>query len=71
MPEQHASKALGFAAFFTEQSNNQSKRLGVMIFRGKDMTTVMNALESNDLVRDQIIAFQAFPQYLAKGAIEE
>ena len=69
--EQHASKALGFAALFTDQSNNESKRLGVMIFRGKDMAAVKSILESHELVRNEIVGFQAFPQYLAKGAIAD
>lgn len=69
--ERHASKALGFAALFTDRSNSDSKRLGVMIFRGKELTAVKSILESHELVRNEIVDFQAFPQYLAKGAIAD
>ena len=61
---------LGFAAQFTGKSNNDSSRLAVMIFRGKDVDAVKKAMESNAMVRDEKVTIQAFPQYLGKGAIE-
>ncbi len=61
---------LGFAAQFRGSSNNDSGRVAVMIFRGKDVASVKKSLEANELVRDGLVAIQAFPQYLAKGAIE-
>ena len=61
---------LGFAAQFTGKSNNDSNRVAVMIFRGKVVAGTKKVLEANKLVRDEKVTFQAFPQYLAKGAIE-
>ena len=62
---------LRFAAQFRKQSNNDSGRIAVMIFRGKEIAAVRKTLEANDLVRDELVTFQAFPQYLAKGALGE
>lgn len=61
---------LGFAAQFSGKSNNESGRVAVMIFRGKDVASVKKTLEENELVRDGLVIIQVFPQYLAKGAIE-
>ncbi len=61
---------LGFAAQFPGIANNDSGRVAVMIFRGKDVASVKKSLEANELVRDGLVVIQAFPQYLAKGAIE-
>ena len=61
---------LGFAAQFSGKSNNESGRVAVMIFRGNDLALVKKLLEANELVRDEMVTFQAFPQYMAKGAIE-
>ena len=62
---------LGFAAQFRHPSNNDSGRIAVMIFRGKDIAAVRKTLEANELMREELITFQAFPQYLAKGALGE
>ncbi len=61
---------LGFAAQFHGKANNESGRVAVMIFRGKDMASVKKTLEANELVSDELVTIQAFSQYLAKGAIE-
>ena len=61
---------LGFAAQFPGKSNNESGRVAVMIFRGKDLASVTKTLEEHELVRDKMVTFQAFPQYMAKGAVE-
>lgn len=42
-----------------------------MIFRGKEIDSVKGALEGIDLVREELVGFQTFPQYLAKGALAE
>ncbi len=42
-----------------------------MIFRGKDIAAVKKTLEANEIIRDELVIFQAFPQYLAKGALGE
>ena len=62
---------LGFAAQFNGQSNNESERIAVMIFRGKEIDSVKATLESMDLVHGELVNFQAFPQYMAKGALAE
>ena len=62
---------LGFAAQFRHPSNNDSGRIAVMIFRGKDIAAVRKTLEASELMRDELITFQAFPQYLVKGALGE
>ena len=61
---------LGFAAQFSSKSNNESGRVAVMIYRGNDVEAVKKTLDANELVHDEQVRFQAFPQYLAKGAIE-
>jgi len=62
---------LAFAATFQPQSNNDSNRIAVMIFRGKELASVKRTLEANELIQDELVTFQAFPQYLAKGALGE
>lgn len=62
---------LRFAAQFRKQSNNDSGRIAVMIFRGKEIAAVKKSLEAYELARDDLVTFQAFPQYLAKGALGE
>ena len=62
---------LGFAAQFNGESNIESERIAVMIFRGKEIDPVKRALEGIDLVREELVGFQAFPQYLAKGTLAE
>ena len=62
---------LRFAAQFRHQSNNDSGRIAVMIFRGKEIAAVKQTLEANEFIRDELVTFQAFPQYLAKGALGE
>lgn len=69
--KQFNERRLGFAAQFNGQSNIDSERIAVMIFRGKEIDSVKGALEAIDLVREELVSFQAFPQYLAKGALTE
>ena len=61
---------IGFAALLPGDSNNDSKRIAVMLFRGKDVAAAMKICEADALVRDEKLTIQAFPQYLAKGAME-
>jgi uncharacterized protein YciI len=68
--KQFEAGKLGFAAQFTDKSNNDSGRVAVMIFRDKDVEFVKKTLESSELVRDEKVSVQVFPQYMAKGAIE-
>ncbi len=68
--KQFDDSKLGFAAQFSGKSNNESGRFAVMIFRGKDLASVTKTLEEHQLVRDKLVTFQAFPQYMAKGAVE-
>lgn len=67
--EQFDAKKLAFAGLFNTKSNNASKRVAVMIFYGKDLDSVKSILESHELLREEWVRFQAFPQYLAKGAL--
>jgi len=67
--ENFASKKLAFAALFTDQSKNKSNRVGVMIFRGKDLSSVKSILEEHSLVKEEVVSFEAFPQFLAKRAL--
>lgn len=69
--EQFASGKLGFGAQFTDVTNNSSARAAVMIFRGKDLAAVKAVLDEFSLVRDGVVSYQAFPQYMAKGAIAD
>ncbi|MEQ1827301.1 MAG: YciI family protein [Pirellula sp.] len=69
--DHHSSKKVAFAALFTELSNNRSGRVAVMIFRGKELEPVKSLLESQPLVSDGLLSFEAFPQYLAKNALPE
>jgi uncharacterized protein YciI len=68
--EQFEGGKLGFAAEFSCKSNNESGRAAAMIFRGKELASVTDALQASDLVRDGLIIVEAFPQYMAKGAME-
>ena len=69
--KQFEEGTLRFAAQFRKQSNNDSGRIAVMIFRGKEIDAVKKTLEANELIRQGLVTFQAFPQYLAKGALGE
>ena len=69
--KQFEAGKLRFAAQFRNQSYNDSGRIAVMIFRGKEIAAVKKTLEANELARDDLVTFQAFPQYLAKGALGE
>ncbi len=68
--EQFEAGRLGFAAQFTKLANNDSHRVAVMIFRGKDVAAVSKLIEMQQPVRDKKVTFAAFPQYLAEGAIK-
>ena len=63
------AKKLAFAGLFNAKSNNEAKRVAVMIFRGKDLESLKSILDSQELLREQWCRYQAFPQYLAKGAL--
>lgn len=67
--EQFEAKKIGFAGLLNGKSNNTSKRVAVMLFRGKELEPVKAILESQALVQDGVVRFKAFPQYLAKGAL--
>jgi uncharacterized protein YciI len=67
--DQYETKKVGFAGLFNAKSNNTSKRVAVMLFRGKELEPVKAILESHPLVRDGVVQFKAFPQYMAKGAL--
>ena len=68
--QQFEAGKLGFAAQFSGKANNKSGRVAVMIFRGNDLESVKKILDSNELVRDGMVMIEAFPQYMAKGAVE-
>jgi hypothetical protein len=63
-----ADKNLGFAATFSDQSNNKSGRVAVMIFKTQELESVKQALSSMPMVSEEILEFEAFPQFLAKNA---
>jgi len=65
------AKKLGFAGLFNSQSNNSSKRVAVMLFRGKELEPIQSILESQELVKNGMVQFTAFKQYMAKGAIPD
>jgi uncharacterized protein YciI len=67
--QQFSARKLAFAALFSDKNNNDSNRLAVMIFRGKDMDAVKTLAESLPLVAEEVISFDTFPQYLAKNAL--
>ena len=69
--EQFAAKKLGFAGLFNEQTNNNSKRVAVMLFRGKELEPVLSILESHELIKSGSIQFKAFKQFMAKGALPD
>jgi len=69
--EQFDAKKLAFAGLFNIKSDNSSKRVAVMIFRGKDLDSVKSILESHELLREEWVRYQAFPQHVAKGALAD
>jgi uncharacterized protein YciI len=69
--ESFETKKLGFAVSFNVESNNKSKRVAVMIFRGKDLDPVLSILESQEAIKSGAVQFTAFKQYMAKGAIPD
>jgi len=60
---------LGFAAIFHGKTNDQAKRVAVMLFRGKVVTDVSALLQDSAFVSDKSVTFEAFPQYMAQGTI--
>lgn len=64
-----ADKNLGFAALFSDQSNNKSSRVAVMIFKTQDIESVKKSVGSISLFAEELLEFDAFPQYLAKNAL--
>ncbi len=69
--EYFEAKKLGFAGAFKAESNNKSKRIAVMLFRGKELDPVLSILESLEAIKSGAVQFTAFKQYLAKGAIPD
>lgn len=67
--KQHAAKKLGFAAIFGEQANTKSPRLAVLIFRGDDLEVVEKLIGEQAAVKDKVVRFQVFAQYLVKDAM--
>jgi uncharacterized protein YciI len=67
----HADKRVAFATWFKSESATHPERLGVMIFRGKDLDAVRQSLQAQSLVTDGLLDYEAFPQYLAKNAFPE
>jgi uncharacterized protein YciI len=66
---QFDAKKIAFAAVFQDESNNKSQRLGVMIFRGKDVAAVTQLVQSELVGPNQEMRVEAFPQFLAKNAL--
>lgn len=69
--EQFEGKKLGFAGLFNEQTNNTSKRVAVMLFRGKELEPVQSILASHELIKNGSVEFKAFKQFMAKGALPD
>lgn len=67
--DQFVADKIGFAGLFNAKTNNASKRVAVMLFRGKELEPVKAILESHALVQDGVVQFKAFPQYMAKSAL--
>jgi uncharacterized protein YciI len=67
--EQFQAKKIAFAAILNGKSNNTSKRVAVMLFRGKEIEPVKAILESQAFVQEGVVRFNAYPQFMAKGAL--
>lgn len=66
---QHTAGKLGFAALFSEESQNRSPRMAVMIFRGEDVAEIEKSLADLAAVKDKSLRVQVFAQYLVKDSM--